>query len=194
MRCLDLGCGSGDVTLELAKLAGPAGSVVGIDMDEDKVALAADEAARQGLTTVEFRVGTVAGWSEPAAYDLVYCRFLLQQLSTPADLLRRMWQALRPGGVIAVEDADFDGLFCDPPSEAFDFYRRMYPKVCALHGGDAAIGRKLRRHFAEAGIAEPELRLVQVAGVGRLQRAGAVDAGGLGRGDRRGRAGDRRSG
>ena len=43
------------------------------------------------------------------AYDLVYSRFLLQHLSRPVELLPRMWAAVRAGGVIAVEDADFDG-------------------------------------------------------------------------------------
>jgi hypothetical protein len=40
-----------------------------------------------------------------------------------------MWAALRPGGVIIVEDADFDGLFCDPPNDGFEFYPRMYPAL-----------------------------------------------------------------
>jgi hypothetical protein len=67
----------------------------------------------------------------------------------------------RPGGIIAVEDADFDGLFCDPQNDRFDFYRSMYPRACAASGGDATVGRKLRRYFAEAGIPVPESRLVQ---------------------------------
>ncbi len=75
-----------------------------------------------------------------------------------------MWRAVRPGGAIAVEDADFDGLFWDPDNGGFDFYRRMYSRVCALNGGDPAIGRKLGRYFAEVGIADPELRLVQSLG------------------------------
>ena len=39
MRCLDLGCGGGDVTLALARLVGPSGEVVGIDMDTVKLAI-----------------------------------------------------------------------------------------------------------------------------------------------------------
>jgi hypothetical protein len=75
-----------------------------------------------------------------------------------------MWRAVRAGGVIAVEDTDFDGLFCDPDNSAFGFYQAMYPRVCALNGGDPTIGRKLFRYFGEAGIGEPELRLVQSFG------------------------------
>ena len=164
MRCLDLGCGGGEVTFDLARLVEPDGSVIGIDMDETKLALARQAIVGQGVTNVEFRAGNVAGWNEPGSYDLVYCRFLLQHLADPVDLLRRMWAAVRPGGAIAVEDADFDGLFCDPENSGFEFWRSMYPRVCALNGGDPAIGRKLYRFFAEAGIGEPELRLRQEAG------------------------------
>jgi 2-polyprenyl-3-methyl-5-hydroxy-6-metoxy-1,4-benzoquinol methylase len=146
-RCVDLGSGSGEVSFELARLAGPDGAVTGIDMDEVKLALAREAAAERGVANVEFRAANVNDWAERGAYDLVYCRFLLQHLSRPGDLLRRMWAAVRPGGVIVVEDADFDGLFCHPPSDGFDFYRRMLPRVVELNGGDAAIGRKLYRHF-----------------------------------------------
>jgi hypothetical protein len=60
--------------------------------------------------------------------------------------------------------ADFDALFFEPVDGGFDFYRRMYSRVCALNGGDPAVGRKLHRYFAAAGIADPELRLVQSPG------------------------------
>lgn len=80
-----------------------------------KVALAIDAAAQRGLTNVTFQVANVNGWQDSAAYDFVYCRFLLQHLRRPLDLLRKMWAAVRPGGVLAVEDTDFDGKFCHPP-------------------------------------------------------------------------------
>jgi SAM-dependent methyltransferase len=56
LACLDLGSGAGDVTFELARGVGPAGRVVGLDMDDVKVDLARQEAAAQGLGNVEFRV------------------------------------------------------------------------------------------------------------------------------------------
>ena len=105
MRCVDLGCGGGEVTFELATLVVPEGAVVGVDMDEVKLALAREAAAARGITNVEFRALNVNAWDEPATYDFVYCRFLLQHLRQPVALLRRMWAAVRPGGVIAVEDA-----------------------------------------------------------------------------------------
>jgi ubiquinone/menaquinone biosynthesis C-methylase UbiE len=171
MRCLDLGCGGGEVTFELARLAGPSGSVVGIDLDEVKLALARKAADEQDRPNVEFRAANVNDWDEPEAYDLVYSRFLLQHLSRPAELLRRMWAAVRTGGVIAVEDADFGGLFCYPENDGFDFYRRMIPRVYELNGGDSATGRKLYWYFLQAGLPRPELRLAQGAGATQDSKA-----------------------
>lgn len=161
MRCLDLGCGGGDVTLELARRVGPDGHVVGVDMDDVKLDLARDVAARHGISNVEFRVSNVYAWAEPDTYDLVYCRNLLQHLSRPVDVLRTMWDAVREGGVIVVEDADFEGSFCDPPNEGFAFWVEAYQRVLERHGGDPLCGRKLHRHFPAAGIPAPEFSVAQ---------------------------------
>jgi ubiquinone/menaquinone biosynthesis C-methylase UbiE len=167
MRCLDLGSGGGDVTFLMSQRVGPTGSVTGIDMDEVKLGLAREAAAAQGLANVDFRPLNVYDWAEPDTYDLVYCRFVLQHLSRPVDLLRSMWAGVRVGGVIAVEDADFEGSFCDPPNEGHAFWVEAYQRVLERHGGDPLSGRKLHRRFFEAGIPDPELSVVQ-----RVHRTG----------------------
>jgi ubiquinone/menaquinone biosynthesis C-methylase UbiE len=159
IRCADLGCGGGEVTFEIARLVGPGGHVTGFDMDEVKLGLARSSAAEQGIENVRFRPVDVNEWSEPGAYDLVFCRLLLQHLSRPVDLLGRMWAAVMPGGVVAVEDADFDGLFCDPPNDGFEFCARALPAVIRQNGGDPSIGRKLHRYCRDAGIPAPQLAL-----------------------------------
>jgi ubiquinone/menaquinone biosynthesis C-methylase UbiE len=161
MRCIDLGCGGGEVTFELARLVGPTGHVTGLDMDDVKLALAREDAAARGLSHVEFRAADVNEWNEPAAYDLVYCRFLLEHLSSPIDLLRRMWAAVKPGGTIAVEATDFDGEFSEPPSRAFELHQRFYRALVDRRGGDPTAGRTMLRSFIEAGIPRPGIRLVQ---------------------------------
>ena len=161
MRCLDLGCGSGDVTFEMAQRVGPVGSVTGVDMDEVKLGMARSAAAAQGLANVEFRAMNIYELAEPDSYDLVYSRFVLQHLSRPVDVLRSMWAAVSVGGVIVVEDADFEGSFCDPPNDGFAFWVDAYQRVLEHRGGDPVAGRKLHRHFREAGIPEPEVAVVQ---------------------------------
>jgi ubiquinone/menaquinone biosynthesis C-methylase UbiE len=163
--CLDLGCGGGDVTFELARRVGPGARVVGVDMDEVKLDLARHAGAARGLSDVEFRAMDVYAWAEPDTYDLVYCRNLLQHLSRPVDVLRTMWAAVRDGGAIVVEDADFGGSFCDPPNPGFAFWVEAYQRVLERHGGDPLTGRKLYRYFSAAGIPAPALTIVQRADV-----------------------------
>ncbi len=91
----------------------------------------------QGIRNAEFAAGSAYDLVEPGAYDLVYCRHLLQHLSRPLDLLRSMWAGVRPGGVIVVEDADFTGAFSEPANAGHDFFQRVFPAV--LEGGTAAI-------------------------------------------------------
>lgn len=164
MRCLDVGCGSGDVTFELARLAGPGGSATGLDIDPVKVGLATDEAAARGLANVTFRTASVRDWHEPAAYDLVFSRFLLQHLAEPTAILAQMWESVRPGGVLIAQDADFGGLFCDPPNAGFTFYAEKYQQVLTLNGGDPALARRLFRCFLAAGLPGPQVRLAQSIG------------------------------
>jgi ubiquinone/menaquinone biosynthesis C-methylase UbiE len=161
MRCIDIGCGGGAVALELARLVAPGGTVEGIDADEVKLALARRVAAERQLGNVEFTALDVRDWDEPGGYDLVYSRFLLQHLSDPGSLLRRMWAAVAAGGVLIVEDADFDGWCCDPPNEAFEQFLDTYRHLLASRGGDHAFGRKLYRGALAAGIPDPQVRLVQ---------------------------------
>lgn len=160
---IDVGCGTGDVTFEIARMVGDNGSVVGVDMDAVKLGLARSEATKRGLRNIEFRVADVNDWSEPLGYDLVYSRFLLQHLSRPLDLIRRMWAAVKSGGALVVEDADFDGLHCEPSNEGFEFYARAYPSAVARYGGDATLGRKLYGLFLMAEIPAPRVKLVQRA-------------------------------
>jgi len=161
MRCADLGCGGGEVTLELAALVGASGSATGVDMDGLKLDLARAAAARRGIANAEFVELNVNEWNETAAYDLVFSRFVLQHLRHPVDMLQRMWAAVRPGGVIVVEDADFDGWCCHPFNDGFEFFLRTYGQVLARSGGDHTFGRKLYAGFIEAGIPAPDVRLVQ---------------------------------
>ena len=109
MTCLDLGCGGGDVTLGLARLVGSEGRAVGIDMDEVKLDAARQEVRRQRLENVEFVQANVYEWSADQTYDRIYSRFLLTHLPDCATALAKMRRALKPGGVLIVEDIDFAG-------------------------------------------------------------------------------------
>jgi SAM-dependent methyltransferase len=161
MTCLDLGCGGGDVTLQLATMVGPTGQAIGVDMDEVKLGLARQNAVALGLANVQFRQLNVQNWVEDSQYDFMYARFLLTHLTDPPGMLRRMLRAVRPGGVAVVEDIDFSGYFCYPPCAGFDSYVRLYRAAAAQRGADADIGPKLHSMFLDAGWRNPRLNVIQ---------------------------------
>ena len=163
MDCLDLGCGGGEVTLELARMVAPEGRALGVDMDSVKLELGRQAARDRGITNVDFRQLDVNEWDDPNSHDLVYSRFLLQHLSRPLDLLRRMWNAVRAGGFLIVEDADHDGWYCHPPNRGFEFFARTLAEAIDRGGGDHTFGRKLYEGFLEAGTYDPQVTLVQSA-------------------------------
>ncbi len=171
MRCLDVGCGAGDVSLLLAALVGPSGSVVGCDRDAVQLDLVRAESQRRGATNVRLVLQDVMELQESGAYDVVYSRFLLEHLADPLEALRRMWRAVRPGGLLVAEDGDFLAEFCEPPHPGFEFWQYAYPETLRRHGGDPLSGRRLHSRFREVGIPDPELEIVQhvyLRGEGKL--------------------------
>jgi ubiquinone/menaquinone biosynthesis C-methylase UbiE len=96
MVCLDVGCGGGDVALDLADLVGPEGRVVGWDIDETKLGLARSEATEKGFGNVEFRLSDIGQSELVPEFDVVYARFLLTHLKDPAEALASMRQVLQP--------------------------------------------------------------------------------------------------
>jgi SAM-dependent methyltransferase len=163
-RCLDVGCGGGDVTLMLARLAGPDGEVVGVDIDDVKLQLARYEAVDAGVENVEYRRAAIDELPARGDFDLAYARFLLSHLPDPAAALGHMIGAVRPGGVVAVQDIDYSGGFCHPPNAAYDLAWELYPRLAAHGGGDPALGRRLPVLFAAAGLEEIGVHIEQPAG------------------------------
>jgi SAM-dependent methyltransferase len=161
MTCLDLGCGGGDVTLQLATLLGPQGHVTGVDMDEIKLDLARQTATRLGLSNVQFRRLNVQDWVEDSQYDCIYSRFLLTHLADPLHVLRKMLHAVRPGGMAVVEDIDAAGCFCHPHCAGFDAFVRLYRAAAARQGADADIGPKLHGMLLDAGWRNIKINVIQ---------------------------------
>jgi len=170
MRVLDLGCGGGDVAFKLAALVGATGSVVGLDMDETKLALARQAAAALRCSNLDFRNAQAQDWSEQDRYDCVYSRFLLTHLADPPAMLRQMRRAVRSGGLVVIEDIDFTGNFSYPANAGFSTYVRLYRAAAARQGADADVGPKLYGMLLTAGWRDVAVRVVQpvfVSGEGK---------------------------
>ena len=161
---VDIGCGSGDVSFDLARRVGPQGKVICLDMDEAQLAIVRTEAQERSLMNMEFRTADVREpWSVSSA-DLIYTRFVLTHLPDPLSAIRHAFAALKPGGIFVAEDVDMAGHACHPPSGAFDFYYQCYLKAARLRGGDPFIGLDLDRLFRKGGFGNVRTTLVQPFG------------------------------
>lgn len=174
LSCLDVGCGGGDVSAEIARLVGAGGRVLGIDLDETKIELARAEAARAGTSWLAFRVAAI-GDEVAGGHDLVYCRFVLTHLRDPAAAVAWMLERARPGGVLIVEDIDFRGHFCEPPSAAFARFVELYEQVVRRNGADPDIGPRLPGLLLDAGCTGVGMNVVQPCGfAGEVKQMAAL--------------------
>ncbi len=109
-KVLDVGCGTGGLTMTARKYAGASGSAYGIDASPEMIAVARKKAKRSGSPTV-FEVGLIEKIANPVAtFDVVISRLVIHHL--PDDLKRQgfkeIYRVLKPGGLFFI--ADFDRL------------------------------------------------------------------------------------
>jgi SAM-dependent methyltransferase len=164
MICLEVGCGGGELAFDMARLVGPEGRVLGTDIDPTKLELPRREAAAQHLANLEFRLADITRNGLEDKFDLIHARFVLTHLRNPLDALVRMREALRPAGVMVVEDVDFQGYFCYPECAALRRYVELYTQTTARRGCNANIGPSLPILLADAGFEGVQMNVVQPAG------------------------------
>jgi ubiquinone/menaquinone biosynthesis C-methylase UbiE len=164
LSCLEIGCGGGDVGCDLARMVAPGGRVLATDIDRPQLAIARDEAEAQGICNIEFRYSDITREIPEGPFDFIHARFVLTHIPDPAGALARMKSALRPGGVLAIEDIDFRAHFCEPDCPALWRYVELYTETVKRRGGDANIGPRLPGMVAAAGFTSVRMNVVQPAG------------------------------
>lgn len=97
-RVLDIGCGFGDATQELARLVGPEGSALGVDVSEPFVGASISDARDAGVKNVDFIAGDVQVMDLPGPFDYAFSRMGVMFFANPVLALRNIGSALRPGG------------------------------------------------------------------------------------------------
>ncbi len=153
MDLLDVGCGPGTITAELARLLAP-GRVVGIDREPAVL----DEARRVAPDEVELVEGDVYGLEfDAGSFDVVHAHQVLQHLADPVAALRQMRRVLRPDGWLAVRDSDYGAFVWHPADSRLDRWREVYTADCARNGAQADAGRRLPGWVAAAGYRDLEV-------------------------------------
>jgi SAM-dependent methyltransferase len=151
---LDVGCGPGTITAELAMLVTP-GRVTALEHTAGALDLARAEIGRRGLDTVGFAVGDVQALDFPDdTFDVVHAHQVLQHVGDPVAALREMSRVTRPGGVIAVRDSDYAAFTWYPQLPELDEWLDLYQRVARGNGGEPDAGRRLLAWAHAAGLTD----------------------------------------
>ncbi|WP_093798174.1 class I SAM-dependent methyltransferase [Streptomyces sp. Wb2n-11] len=151
---LDVGCGPGTITADLAALVAP-GRVTAVDAAGDVLGRAREVAAERGLTTVEFAVADVHALDFPDdSFDIVHAHQVLQHVGDPVRALREMRRVCRPGGVVAARDSDYAAMTWFPQVPLMDEWQQLYGRVARANGGEPDAGRRLLSWARRAGFTD----------------------------------------
>jgi ubiquinone/menaquinone biosynthesis C-methylase UbiE len=163
LRALDVGCGGMGWLRLLSRWVGPAGAVVGTDVDERMLAAAEGLVTEEALGNVSLtRDDYFASTLPPGSFDLVHLRFQLAPLGRAPEQVAIAARLARPGGWLVLEDPDTGSWRENPLAPAAASLRGLIVEAFARAGGDFDAGRRLVEYLREVGI-EPEMAAEIVA-------------------------------
>lgn len=151
---LDVGCGPGTITADLAALVAP-GHVTAVDTAAEVVDEARRVVSERGLDNVDVAVANVYDLrAAEGTFDVVHAHQVLQHLADPVRALREMRRVCKPGGIVAVREGDFTAMTWYPRVPALDEWRALYRRVMRTNGGEPDAGPRLLSWARRAGFRE----------------------------------------
>jgi len=178
-RVLDVGCGCGQTSLQLAERVGTRGHVLGVDISGVMLARARERAAAAGASRVDFQLADAQTASFPRSFDLVYSRFGVMFFADPVVAFANLRRALVPGGRLAFacwQQLDRNPWITVPMSAAAKHISLPPPPPPGAPGpGSLADPERVARILDQAGFRDVSLEAletkVRVAGDGGVEAA-----------------------
>lgn len=161
LRILDVGCGPGTITVDLASRV-PQGFVYAIDPSVEVIKKARKHAEEKGITNVRFEVGDIFNWStqdgvEEGGFDIVHAHQVLQHLQDPLGAFKEMKKLTKAGGIVAVRDVDYSAMTWYPEVPGLRQWQELYLSVAQGLKCDPNIGKRLHAVAMEAGIPRSDI-------------------------------------
>ena len=159
MRVLDIGSGAGDVALAVAEFVGPAGEVVGVDMNPEILETARERVEKAGHENVTFHAGDIQTLDVGGDFDALVGRLVLMYLPDPVAVLKQLIPRLRSGGIVMFQEIDFTitEAYKHPDTPLMGQLGDWVVEVFERSGANGNMGLELYRVFVEAGLPEPTL-------------------------------------
>ncbi len=170
-RLLDLGCGPGFASMELAERVGPSGQIIAVDNSERFVGHLRNWIAERGIENVDVQLGeATAPEVTPGTMDGVYIRWLLCFLPDPSKVIEEAAATLAPGGRMVVMDYfNYLSIRSFPHSEIFNRVFHGVYKSFADAGGNLDIGDTLPNLMIDAG-----LEILRIEPIVKIARPGGA--------------------
>jgi SAM-dependent methyltransferase len=151
---LDVGCGPGTITAELADLVAP-GRVTAVEISAAALDLARAGVAAHGASNVDFAVSDIHALDFPdGAFDVAHAHQVLQHVADPVRALRELRRVTRPGGTVAARDGDYAAFTWYPEVPELDEWLELYRRIALANGGEPDAGRRLLSWARAAGFTE----------------------------------------
>ncbi|HEX5221607.1 MAG TPA: methyltransferase domain-containing protein [Verrucomicrobiae bacterium] len=165
-RILDVGCGPGFATIDLAQRVGRRGKVVAVDISQRFLDHLKERATACGLTNIQTIQASVERLPiRESDFDGAYARWVLCFVPRPAAVLTQVARRLKRGGVFVIQDYyQYENILIAPECEAFRRVFRAVHKSWRARGGDPDIGCRLPGLLRRAGYEVREMNpLVRLA-------------------------------
>src|SRR5215469_2206429 len=153
-RVIEIGCGPRGCLELLSERVGSKGSVIGVERNAEEVERAQQFIADNRLTNVQVMHGDARAIDFPSAqFDLATARLVLVNVPNPEQIVAEMVRLVRPGGVVALHEADLIGHhMCDPPLPAWTRLFQLLNSYAEVNGIDRFIGRRVPGILRNAGL------------------------------------------
>ena len=119
MRVIEVGCGTGSMTLWIAQQIGPKGEILATDIDEEQLEITKQRAEKLNIKNIKFLQWDVLQNLHLSEFDLVYSRFVLVHTTNGSKAIQNMLNLLKDGGVIVCEEPDLSSLYSYPENVHF---------------------------------------------------------------------------
>jgi SAM-dependent methyltransferase len=152
-RVVEIGCGPRGCLGLLSERVGAEGSVIGVEISDEAVELARRFLEEHGLTNAEVHHGDAKSTTLPrASFDLATARLVLVNIPEPEALVAEMVDLVKPGGVVALHEADWMAHVCDPPLPEWDRLTAVLEAYAAANGIDLFVGRRVPHMLGTSGL------------------------------------------
>jgi SAM-dependent methyltransferase len=159
-RVVDVGCGPGYATIDLAEIVGRSGEIFAIERSPRFLKIAQDACAARGLTNIRFRQADLMEDSlGETGFDAAWCRWVACFVSDPKRLINQMSGALRPGGVaIFHEYIDYKTWRFAPRKPAHESFVREVMASWRANGGEPDVALFFPPWLKAAGLRMIDIR------------------------------------